>query len=88
MVTGNDIRSIDLQLIPQTITADAAVPAQVVLVGSIRSYTIDMGDITLTSGEVRQGTIDVTSGVGTLEFVPAGTAWTDSGIGGSVTSNW
>lgn len=87
VMTGNDIRSIDVQLIPQTVSADAAIPAQIVLVGSIRSYTINMGDITINSGEVRQGTIDVTSGVGTLEFVPGGTAWSDSGIGGSVTSN-
>ena len=67
--------------------ADAAVPARLVLVGNIRCFSIDMGDITLSSGETRQGTIDVTNGVGTLEFVPAGTAWTDNGMGGNVTSN-
>lgn len=87
VITGNDIRTLNVQLIPQTIAADAAVPARLVLVGNIRSYSIDMGDITLSSGETRQGTIDVTNGVGTLEFVPAGTAWTDNGMGGNVTSN-
>lgn len=86
VIVDNNIRTIDVQLIPQTITAEAAIPARLVLVGSIRSYSIDMGDITLTSGEVRQGTVDVTNGVGTLEFVPADTAWTDSGMGGHVDS--
>ena len=87
VLTGSDIRTIDVELIPQTVKADAAIPARLVLVGNIRSYTIELGDITLAGGELRQGTVDVTSGVGTLEFVPGGTSWTDSGLGGNVTSN-
>ena len=87
VVTGNNITSLSLKLIPQTIEAMPAVPAQLILVGSIRSYTIDMSDLTFTGGELVQATVDVTSGVGTLEFVPTGAPWSDSGVGGNTNSN-
>ena len=87
VATGDNIRVISMKLIPQTIAADAAVPAKLILVGTIRSYVIDMSGVELVGGELKQATVDVTSGVGTLEFVPTGAPWTDSGVGGVVNSN-
>lgn len=87
VVTGEDIKDISFQLIPQSILTDAAIPAQLVLIGDIRSYRIDLGNVTLNSGEIQQGNIDVTNGVGMIEFVPSGSAWSDSGIGGNINSH-
>ncbi len=84
LVTGSNLQTVTLRLIPQTVSTDADIPARMVLVGSIRSYTIDLGDITLGGGETRQATVDVTDGVGSIEFVPDGSPWTDSGLGGDI----
>lgn len=84
---GSDIRSLALKLIPQTIAADAAVPARLVLIGHIRSYTLDMSQLQLLPGAAVQANVDVTDGIGTIDFVPGGSVWTDSGLGGDVTSN-
>lgn len=83
---GEDISSLSLQLIPQTIDADAAVPATLVLIGDIRSYSIDMSQVKLVAGQKQQINVDVTDGVGTIEFVPAGAEWHDSGLGGNVSA--
>lgn len=85
--TGTDIRTISLRLIPQTLSAEAAIPARLILIGKNRSYSIDMSGLSLTGGKVTTANIDVTDGTGSIEFVPNGTPWTDSGIGGNVTSN-
>ena len=83
---ADDIRNISLRLIPQTIAADAAVPARLVLVGKIRSYSIDMSTVQLTAGAVAEQTVDVTTGVSNFEFVPASTTWQPSTITGSQAS--
>lgn len=85
--TGDDIKTITLKLIPQTVDTNSGVPAQLVLVGTSRSYTIDFSDIDLQAGSVQSAVIDVTDGIGTIEFLPSGATWTDSGIGGEVSSN-
>lgn len=87
VITGDAITSFSAKLIPQTIAADAAVPARLVLVGTIRSYTIDMSQMPLQGGADVQANIDVTDAVGTVDFVSGGSAWQDSGIGGNVTAN-
>lgn len=84
---GVDITSLSLQLIPQTIDEEAGVPAQLVLIGVFRSYTIDMSKIQLVAGQKQLVKIDVTDGIGTVEFVPGGTQWNDSGLGGNVSAN-
>ncbi len=86
-VTGNDIRDITIRLIPQTIAADAAIPARLVLVGALRSYTVDMSGVELKGGETHQAVIDVTGEVSTIEFVPGDSQWSDSGFGGNITAN-
>ena len=85
--TGTDIRNISLRLIPQTLNGDAAIPARLVLIGKNRSYSIDLSELTLTGGQLTTANIDVTDGVGYIEFIPNGATWTDSGVGGNVTSN-
>ena len=84
--TGTDINEIVLTLLPQNIASDAAVPASLSLIGNVRSYKIDFGDINLQSGQVSSWRCSLTNGVGTLEFVPGGSAWDNSGKGGNVTS--
>lgn len=87
VITGDQMKTLSLKLIPQTVAADAAVPARLVLVGSIRSYSIDMSGITFSGGEQYQAVVDVTSGVGTIEFVSTGAPWSDSGLGGDGNSH-
>lgn len=87
VVTDDNIRNVSLRLIPQSVDADAAIPARLVLIGTIRSYSIDLGNISLASGETLNGTINLTDGVGSLEFTPDGGVWENSGLGGDVTSN-
>lgn len=79
--------TLSVKLIPQTVGADAAIPARLVLVGTFRSYSIDMSKLTLTGGTLVQATVDVTDGVGNIEFVANKPAWNDSGAGGYVTSD-
>ncbi len=83
---GTDIRTITLKLIPQSTGGEGSVPAKLVLIGKIRSYTIDMSELTLTAGTETAAQIDVTTGVGNLEFISGGATWSDSGIGGQVSS--
>lgn len=86
IVKGSAITTLKLKLIPQTVSASAAVPARLVLIGTIRSYTIDMSQLQLKAGALVQADINVTDGIGTIDFVPGGSAWTDSGLGGNVTA--
>ena len=86
VVNGTNPQTVTLKLIPQTIAADAAVPARLVLIGNIRSYTIDMSQVQLTGGNVTLASINLTDGIGSVDFVPGGSAWEDSGVGGSVTA--
>lgn len=87
VVTANGvIQNVSLKLIPQTVDPESGVAARLVLVGNIRSYAIDMSELTLTSGAEVRANVDVTDGIGAVEFVPGGSAWTDSGIGGDVSS--
>ena len=83
---GTDIRNITLRLIPQTVDAESGIDARLVLIGNIRSYSIDMSQTPLVAGQEQQATVDVTNGIGSIEFVPGGSAWTDSGLGGNVAS--
>ena len=86
VVNGTNLQTVTLKLIPQTIAADAAVPARLVLIGNIRSYTIDMSQVQLSGGNVTLANINLTDGIGTVDFVPGGSAWEDSGLGGNVTA--
>ena len=83
---GTDIRNITLRLIPQTVDTESGIDARLVLIGNIRSYSIDMSQTPLVAGQEQQATVDVTNGIGSIEFVPGGSAWTDSGLGGNVAS--
>lgn len=86
VVKGAALSSLSLKLIPQTVSTEAAVPAQLVLIGSIRSYTIDMSQLKLVAGAPVLANVNVTDGIGTVDFVPGGSAWTDSGLGGDVSA--
>ena len=57
---------------------------QLVLIGNIRSYTIDMSDLQLEAGTSQEAIINVTDGIGTVDFIPGGSQWEDSGAGGAV----
>jgi len=82
---GTDLSNISLTLIPQDAGSNG-VPARLVLVGNIRSYSIDMSGTTLKAGAVQRATVDVTNGIGSIDFVPGGSTWSDSGLGGQVNS--
>ena len=86
VVKGTAISSLSMKLIPQELSAEAAVPARLVLIGSIRSYTIDMSQLQLKGGALVQANVNVTDGIGTVDFVPGGSPWTDSGLGGNVSA--
>ncbi len=81
------LQQITLKLIPQQADAESGIKPTLVLVGAFRSYAIDLSELSLSAGAVVTATVDVTDGVGTVEFVPGGSSWTDSGIGGNVTTN-
>ena len=78
------IKSFELKMIPQTVDTAAVVPAQVVLIGTNRSYAIPMGTVTLESDKTLQMDIDVSSPEPTVAFSADGVTWTDSGKGGNV----
>ena len=84
VVKGADMKSVTLKLIPQALSADGAVKPQLVLIGNIRSYTIDMSDLQLEAGTSQEAIINVTDGIGTVDFVPGDSKWEDSGAGGDV----
>ena len=84
VVKGADMKSVTLKLIPQALSADGAVKPQLVLIGSIRSYTIDMSKLQLEVGSSQEAIVNVTDGIGTVDFVPGDSKWEDSGAGGDV----
>ena len=84
VVKGADMKSVTLKLIPQALSADGAVKPQLVLIGSIRSYTIDMSKLQLEAGSSQEAIVNVTDGIGTVDFVPGDSKWEDSGAGGDV----
>ena len=84
VVKGADLKSVTLKLIPQALSADGAVKPQLVLIGSIRSYTIDMSKLQLEVGSSQEAIVNVTDGIGTVDFVPGDSKWEDSGAGGDV----
>ena len=84
VVKGADMKSVTLKLIPQALSADDAVKPQLVLIGSIRSYTIDMSKLQLEAGSSQEAIVNVTDGIGTVDFVPGDSKWEDSGAGGDV----
>lgn len=76
-----------LNLLPQTIAADAAVPATITLTGTIRSYSLSLGELTLQPGKALALTIDLTKdGAGTIEYTDRSADWIDSGLGGDIIS--
>jgi len=87
IIKDDDITSLSLKLIPQEVSATAAVPAKLVLIGNIRSYTLDMSQLQLKAGAAVQANVNVTDGTAYIDFVPGGSAWTDSGVGGNVTTD-
>lgn len=87
VITGSDIKSLSLKLIPQTISESPEIPAKLVLIGQTRSYSIDLSGLNLVEGDVMFANIDVSDGIGTIEFIPNGAAWEDSGAGGDYSSN-
>ena len=84
VVKGADMKSVTLKLIPQALSADGAVKPQLVLIGSIRSYTIDMSKLQQEAGSSQEAIVNVTDGIGTVDFVPGDSKWEDSGAGGDV----
>ncbi len=82
-INDDDIQALSLQLIPQRVASDAAIPARLVLVGKYRSYTIDMSNIVLKRGVKTEMNINAADGISTVEFVPGNTAWMVCGMSGS-----
>ena len=77
MASATDITSFDLTLIPQTITAEAVVPAHIVLIGTNRSYELPMGAVALESDKTLSMTIDVSTPEPTVAFSTDGVTWTN-----------
>ena len=84
--SGTDIKNITFTLIPQTVSDDAVIPASIVLVGKKRSYTVALGTVEIGAGKVTTASVDLTNGVGTVEFASEGGRWSDAGIGGNISS--
>lgn len=79
-------QTINLTMVPQTIDATASIPAEIVLIGQQRSYTVSLSEASVTAGAVTAVSIDVTTGATTYEFITDGAAWNDNGKGGNVFS--
>ena len=73
--SASDITSFDLTLIPQTVSEDAVIPAQIVLVGSNRSYELPLGTVTLESDKTLMMDIDVSTPEPTVAFSTDGVTW-------------
>jgi hypothetical protein len=84
--TGSNMETILLKMIPQSRDTTSDVVPQIVLIGKKRSYTIDLNSVMLTAGKTLTANVDVTNGIGTVEFGNNGGQWTDSGVGGDITS--
>jgi len=72
-----DITSFDLTLIPQTVIAEEVIPAQVVLIGTNRSYELSMGAVTLESDKTLTMDIDISTPEPTIAFSTDGVTWTN-----------
>jgi len=77
MISSTDITSFDLTLIPQEVSADAVVPAHIVLIGTNRSYELPMGSVTLESDKTLSMAIDVSTPEPTVAFSTDGVTWTN-----------
>lgn len=77
LISATDITSFDLTLIPQTIAADAVVPAQITLIGLNRSYELLLGNISLESDITLSMAIDVSTPEPTIAFSTDGVTWTN-----------
>lgn len=77
ILDGTDISSFSLDLIPQTVNAEAVIPAQVTLIGDIRDYTVSLGSWPIASDEIVTATIDISSDIATVTFSGYGITWTN-----------
>lgn len=77
LLDGSDITSFSLDLIPQKLDTAAAIPAELTLIGDIRSYTVALGSWPIVSDEVVNATIDITSDIATVSFSGYGITWTN-----------
>ena len=77
ILDGTDITSFSLDLIPQTVAAEAVIPAELTLIGEIRSYTVALGTLPVASDEIVTATVDITSDVATVSFSGYGMTWTN-----------
>ncbi len=77
IMDGTDITSFSLDLIPQTVAAEAVIPAELTLIGNIRSYTVPLGTLPVASDEIVTATVDITSDVATVSFSGYGMTWTN-----------
>lgn len=82
--SGSALTSLSFHIVPQTV-ADGK--AMLTLKGSVRTYALSLGAVTLGFGETRQLNVNIADGEATYEFVPGGSQWNDSGLGGDVSSN-
>ena len=86
-VVYNSAKVITLTLIPQIVTADSYDPAKIVILGTNRSYTVAMGEVSLVQDHMNEYNIDLTDGIGSIEFIPGGAQWTPSTGGGNISSH-
>ena len=77
MASTTDITAFDLTLIPQTVNAEAVIPAHIVLIGTNRSYELPMGEVTLESDMTLSMAIDVSTPEPTVAFSTDGVTWTN-----------
>lgn len=77
VLDGTDITSFSLDLIPQTVNKEAVIPAELTLIGDIRSYTVALGTLPVASDEIVAATVDITSDVTTVSFSGYGMTWTN-----------
>ena len=77
VLDGTDITSFSLDLIPQTVEKDAVIPAELTLIGDIRSYTVALGTLPVASDEIVTATVDITTDEATVSFSGYGMTWTN-----------
>lgn len=77
IVDEEGITSFSVDLIPQTVEAEAVIPAELTLIGDVRSYSVLLGTLPIVSDEVVNAVVDITTDVTTVSFSGYGMSWTN-----------
>ena len=78
MLTSSEpLTSFRLALIPQTVAAEAAEPAYLSLVGTLRTYDVALGNVLIESDRLLTASVDISGAAPTVDFTYDEAVWTD-----------